>query len=541
MKYVKVAKRAFFSYKDTATGNTCAVTTGANLSGESRNVKFSNEHYYGEVDVSCNNGQKFLDLGGAATCFKTCKGNTLVGWSDKNGANSCSQLVPSGIYKDGERVHLSSSRNHTGTSYATCNGTTGAWEVSGGQCKLDCAGNLSWGSGVSKSGVNKNGACSVSIPTLSHGQTGSYDKQITASTPVSDLTSGEVDYRCDDGVIKTSNASCNLGCAMSQSTNVSWGSQCVSKGVVKMAHDEESTIYHDKSLNRSYAFWDTITGSSEFSCLDGKVSGPGSSQCNYVTGRTNPSWGGWVDNGADTCSAWSPARNTQIGNFTASTTCYSPEKRTRAIYNTWASSGNTYYKTETETRTRSYTRTETQSGTKQPTGTTAGNWTGWSSNGGASCGAWSPSANTQTGNFTASKVCYQPEKRTRTIYNTWSGSPNTYLKTETDTRNRRYTLSEVQSGTKAPVGPVCKGDNGNYIEGYTYSYSDYGREGTREDGYSLDYFYNGVNVYHYEERYSDRDGDRFEETGSTNGYSKGAQIVHSASGNGQRTRYEICK
>ena len=144
--------------------------------------------------------------------------------------------------------------------------------------------------------------------------------------------------------------------------------------------------------------------------------------------------GGWSAVKNHTYSGWTPEPGTRTSNYTQSRTYKQDQKRT------W-----TYKVGTTTIDTRDETRTvdQSQNRTNSMKGIAYGGWSGWSNNGSLSCGGYSPAPSTQTSDFTQTRSCSQPQKRTRATYYTWDYSSNTYRNTETDTQN----VSSTQSRT----------------------------------------------------------------------------------------------
>ena len=146
--------------------------------------------------------------------------------------------------------------------------------------------------------------------------------------------------------------------------------------------------------------------------------------------------GGWSAVRNHTYSAYTPEPGTRTSSYTQSRTYKQDQKRT------WAYKvGSTTLDTRDETRTVN----QSQNRTNSMTGIVYGNWSGWSNNGSLSCGNYSPAPSTQTSNFTQTRSCGQPQKRTRATYYGWAYSDNTYRNTETDTQ----TVGSTQSRTVA--------------------------------------------------------------------------------------------
>lgn len=346
-----------FSFTDPVTGNVCDIATPLQLSGGKTTVNFTNDKVNGTVDVSCNNTSKSLTPGGVSVCYKSCPGDVVVGWDDKNGAKSCSQRVPSGIYVHGQEVSFGSSIGHTGNASIKCDGYTGQWVVKSGICKLDCAAGSSanWGSGTSGNGVNKTNLCAGTIPAaVRHGASGTLTNTTASS-------SGSTSYVCEDGSLNVSGGSCSVSCAASTQ---SWGGQCRAS-VPSLLSGGQSLVNHGSNPSNPY---DNLTsGSATFACTDGAVSQV-SGSCKYPTGTRTTSWSSWSET-SRSCSIWSPDSSTvEYGvTYTMTRTCRVESKRTRDVYYTWNVGPDTYLRSESDTNSSSESESSDGMGTKPKT------------------------------------------------------------------------------------------------------------------------------------------------------------------------------
>jgi len=202
-----------FMFTDSETGFTCTVESQNKMSGESYSFDFANANYNGTVEALCNNGVTSATDG---TCFKSCPGGVYVDWDDKNGAKSCSQRVPNGTYIHDQVITLGSSVSNTGNATLRCDGYTGEWVVTSGECKLDCSDDAFWGTGTSNSGINKNGICRATPRNVSHNESG----RLFSSTPG---TTGQTNFTCNDGTLQLNSSQCDLECGASIET---WGTYC---------------------------------------------------------------------------------------------------------------------------------------------------------------------------------------------------------------------------------------------------------------------------------------------------------------------------
>lgn len=202
-----------FMFTDSDTGFTCTVEAQNKMSGDSYSFDFANASYNGTVEAFCNNGVTSA-IGGS--CFKSCPGGVYVDWDDKNGVQSCSQRVPNGTYIHDQVVTLGSSVSNTGSATLRCDGYTGEWVVTSGECKLDCSDDAFWGTGTSNNGINKNGICRATPRNVSHNESG----RLFSSTPG---TTGQTNFTCNDGTLQLNSSQCDLECGASIET---WGTYC---------------------------------------------------------------------------------------------------------------------------------------------------------------------------------------------------------------------------------------------------------------------------------------------------------------------------
>jgi hypothetical protein len=127
---------------------------------------------------------------------------------------------------------------------------------------------------------------------------------------------------------------------------------------------------------------------------------------NTMQGIKYNAWSSWSNSGSKECGGWSPAPTTQTSNFTQTRSCTQGQKRTRNTYYTWQYSGDTFRRTDTETR--SVPSTESR--------TVVVSYSSWRNSGGVyNCGGWSPSTSTVNGgqSFTQTGSCSQNQTRTR--------------------------------------------------------------------------------------------------------------------------------
>lgn len=406
-----------FSFTDPVTGNVCDIATPLQLSGGKTTVNFTNDKVNGTVDVSCNNASKSLTPGGAAVCYKSCPGDAIVGWDDKNGSKSCSQRVPSGIYTHGQEVSFGSSMAHTGSASIQCDGYTGQWVVKSGSCKLDCVAGASanWGSGTSGNGVNKNNLCAGTIPAaVKHGASGTL-------TNATGSASGSASYVCEDGTLNVSGGSCNVSCAASSQ---SWGGQCRAS-LSSLLSGVQTSVNHGSNPSNPY---DSLTsGSATFACTDGAVSQV-SGSCKYVTGTTATSWSAWNENNRS-CTSWSPDPSTVTAGqtYTKSRSCTVSYRRSRDVYYTWNTGSDTYLRTENGNKTETETEFSTDVGSMSSCRYDANNYIEESDSDFSEYGLWS-----------------QTSRRSAWV---WNGQSVYYYSYYYSSRENPPTVEEEESGS----------------------------------------------------------------------------------------------
>jgi len=174
--------------------------------------------------------------------------------------------------------------------------------------------------------------------------------------------------------------------------------------------------------------------------------------------------GGWTYVRNHSFSSWTPEPGTRTSSYTQTRTYKQDQKRT------W-----TYKVGSTTLSTRDDTRTtnQSQSRTNRMKGIAYGSWSGWSNNGSLSCGGYSPAPSTQTSNFTQTRSCNQPQKRTRATYYTWDYSSNTYRNTETDTQNVGSTQSRTISVSVSGWSTVRTHSHGTFTPAYGNQTANY--------------------------------------------------------------------
>jgi len=243
-----------FSFTDSTTASTCSIDMAGHLSGTPESFTFQNSEFNGSAEVTCNNGAYSIRAGSPSECYKSCKGG-LVSWEDDYGQLSCAQRVPDGEYYQGDDVSLTSILHHGDADFECDNGV---WKVqSGASCILDCDGELQWGDGTSRSGLDKTNACSGNVDFLEH-LTQSTSKIASTATN----TSGSTHLSCDNGIMAPEDSECNLGCS---SQTASWDGGNCTRSSINLGHDVTGTISTDNSFLAGYS------GSAQFTCDDGKI------------------------------------------------------------------------------------------------------------------------------------------------------------------------------------------------------------------------------------------------------------------------------
>lgn len=356
-----------FTFTDSVTGNTCTVSVSETYSGQEAHFEFFDNSVNGSVDMLCNDGVKSLVEGGDSTCYKTCSGNVTVGWEDSNGSKSCANTIPAGSYTHNEVVSLGSSFNNTGSATFKCDGYTGNWVKQSGSCLLDCNSSASWGSGLSKSGVNKTNMCQANPGRVPHQSTGNM-------TSTSTGTSGSATYSCNNGTLSLSNESCNLDC---DADEVSWGAYC-GGNASSIDHTMTTIVNHTKRT--SYKYDSSISGAVNLRCNDGSLTEI-SSTCDYIASTAEGAWTTWQEKSRQ-CTTTPDSDDYQPDEtLVQTTTCDVDYTRTRALYYVWSDGSRTQYDTETDEKTEQETSQKTVNGTGEEKrdflGTEWGDWGNW--------------------------------------------------------------------------------------------------------------------------------------------------------------------
>jgi hypothetical protein len=308
-----------FLFTDSTTGNTCSVTSPVAFSGEQNEFKFSDTSINGTVNALCNSG---VTTGLSGKCYKSCPGNISLGWADKNGNQSCANTVPSGVYIHEQVVNFGSSLAHTGNASFKCNGVSGRWEQQGSaNCKLDCASSINWGSGISKSGVNKNGLCYTNARRVKNGASGIVPNMRSGA-------SGSAKYSCNDGVYAVTSFSCNVECASSK--NQLWGGACSSPSPT-LSDGGSARVSH--VYNRYSPFASTVSGIANLSCSDGRVNASGS--CSYVIREDRGNWSQWEVISSNCAVTPSSAIIPDTERFEQTTNCSLRLSRSRNVTQVW--------------------------------------------------------------------------------------------------------------------------------------------------------------------------------------------------------------
>jgi hypothetical protein len=430
-----------FSFTDKVNGNTCSITSPAAYSSQEHTVSFADTSINGSAEVLCNSGSKSLVSG---SCYKSCPGGVSIGWADKNGGSSCSQTIPSGVYSNNQVVTLASSVTNTGNAKFSCNGNTGAWVANSTVCKLDCQGNVNWGSGTSGGGASKLNACMATLPKIKDGAVGVLSSSASG-------TSGSGNYRCDDGNLVVTNPVCNLACA---ATAGSWGGAC--KGSVPaLNHSASSLVYHGGNPTHPYS--STITGSSTYSCSDGALNQSGSS-CSFVNSTAYDPWSSWVET-SRTCSLSPDVSTVNSGvSFTQTKTCSVGQRQTQAVFHVWNDGRRELIRTDVANRTITETTTALAVGTKVFVSGSSVDLGPWVNTGGLfACGAWSPVPSNQQANFTQWSLCLQKQVQTVSAYTDYSNGTRVLSSSSVNYQDIGSWASRLVTVSYSP--PVYVGDS----------------------------------------------------------------------------------
>jgi hypothetical protein len=391
------------TFFDASTGNTCTLYDQNVLTGEEKGIDFQHSDFNGSVEVSCNSSETTVISG---ECYKTCKGGSRAAWRDNYGSNSCGAEIPVGDYYQGETVSLGTDI-HNGSAVFECN--DGAWEQKGAsQCLLDCDGSFSWGSGVSASGVNKNGVCRADVGLLKHNSTTT--SRLDSTTP---FTDGESDASCNDGRITSRNSRCDLDC---RSETGYWGAGRCSNTIPNTGHDDIARISSPTPLTG-------YSGSAVFACGDGEFT-LGASQCNQDCPTQTVSM--------NSCSyTASAAKHDAKAPYTSSTATVEASISHTCDDGRWTRDSGSYCTTGT---------------------IDYGGWSGWSNQGGRyNYSGWSPSRSGyfEDERFTQSRQYRQNQQRTRSVYMVFPpSSRRDFVRTETDTRTLSRSENREVTGTK---------------------------------------------------------------------------------------------
>ena len=185
------------------------------------------------------------------------------------------------------------------------------------------------------------------------------------------------------------------------------------------------------------------------------------------------SWGSWSDNGGIySCGGYSPATSTVDGGktFTQTRSCKQNQKRNR-----YYKVGSSTILTQSESRTINENNTRSATGTKDYITGAAyrASATTWANNGNVyNCGSYSPSASTQTSNFTQTRSCKRNQKRTVTYYDKWWSGKETIRRSEEQTRvvnntpSRTVTVS-AGSASSSANNPSWSPAAGNQTSNYS--------------------------------------------------------------------------
>lgn len=430
-------------FSDPNTGNSCGVSNINVLTGGQQTVPFNQSGFSGEVSVSCNNSNVSVAGG---SCYKNCQGGELARWADSRGDNSCRATIPDGEYTQGQTVVVNSNI-HNGSATLSCN--NGAWEQNGpSSCLLDCTGDANWGSGISRSGVNKSGLCRADVGLLKHGQGSIAFNSITPST------TGQANLSCNDGSIISSSESCFIDC---RSETGVWGAGRCAGPLNAIGHLGNQSTSTPTALTG-------FSGGAQYRCDDG-LNVLGVNTCLEDCPSGNASVGA--------CSVNVPAAKSGAEqDYTVSNPLQEGRGRLRCSGGTWGGISGSCV-----------------DGTLQWDA-----WRAWANTGNPyNCGAWTPDPSTidLDVDFTQTRACSINQTRSRDEYRVFTGFPRRdFIRTSSASRIATVNQSQPARGTK-PLGPTCVFDERNNV--FYESYTDDNEAGTFD--YNAEIIINGVKVF----------------------------------------------
>ena len=175
-----------------------------------------------------------------------------------------------------------------------------------------------------------------------------------------------------------------------------------------------------------------------------------------------PTYTAWTDNGSPTnYTSWSPAPSNETSSFIQRRTYEQPQSRQRQGREQDLITG--------EIRDDGAPTTETRMDPRTDSRTVTVSWSSWTNNGAdVNCSAWGPSTDTvdMGQNFTQTRSCEEPEKRTRTYH-----ADGSTIATANETRLNPVTRSRTATGTRQDWMPADSTYTAWTNEGARYGYT----------------------------------------------------------------------
>lgn len=442
---------------------------------------------------------------GPEVCEDCPAGNFTFQGVGATSGNSCTVSAPSRLSGEVRRINFANT-SVNGTVEFLCN--NGERSVMGDAvCYKSCPGNVSVGWKDARGGNN----CAQIIPSGVY----THEQRVTLSSSLSNT--GNSVFECDGvtGEWKQVSGQCLLDCKGDQF----WGSGIAFDGTNKndICRANLASVKSGRTGVLESATYRT-TGSTSYSCNDGKVS-LSSGSCNMDCSATTVSWGGacradvsaMTHNKSKSISHGSNPSYAFPSSISGSATASCTDGRV-SVYGTC----------------KYIVRTEYS------------NWTAWDETD-RDC-SYSPLAETvpEGERFTQSVRCDIDYRRTRSLSNVWNDGSKTFVRTDAENKSDILISSRSATGTKE-IESACKYDDNNYIYRYESESNDYGEDqsGSRD----VDWVYQGRTIYSYRESWG-RSGDSIEESGSRDGFSRGAKTFSDGAGSTwfeeSIDHYEIC-
>jgi len=178
---------------------------------------------------------------------------------------------------------------------------------------------------------------------------------------------------------------------------------------------------------------------------------------NFDTGTQRTEYTNWLDDGSHyACVTWSPNVNTiNLGSsFTQNRDCSQNQKRTKTVYNIWATGSETVNSSNIESKILTENETQNATGTKNfKTGSQRTAYTNWVDNGAHyACATYSPLISDVVNGvtFTQSRNCSQNQDRTKTVYDIWATGSETVSSTNIENK----TIVETEFNPTSKVGTL---------------------------------------------------------------------------------------